>query len=52
MTTVDLNTKGVVTRTRNRIANGVCPCCDRSFTNLQRHMASKHPDYAHAPAEA
>lgn len=38
-------TKGVVTRTRKRIANGVCPCCDRSFTNLHRHMTTKHPDY-------
>lgn len=26
-----------------RVANGVCPCCKRSFTNLRRHMATKHP---------
>lgn len=26
-----------------RIANGVCPCCRRSFSNVRRHMASKHP---------
>ena len=39
-------TKGVVTKVRKRIAAGVCPCCKRSFTNVRRHMASKHPDYA------
>lgn len=33
-------------RTTNRIAKGVCPCCNRSFENLQRHMHSKHPDYS------
>jgi hypothetical protein len=30
---------------KKRIANGVCPCCTRSFVNLQRHMTTKHPDY-------
>ena len=38
-------TRGVVTRTRRRIANGVCPCCSRHFTDLHRHMETKHPDY-------
>jgi hypothetical protein len=33
-------------RTRKRVANGVCPCCHRSFVNVKRHMANKHPDYA------
>lgn len=32
-------------RDRHRFANGVCPCCNRSFTNVARHMATKHPDY-------
>lgn len=32
-------------RIRNRVANGVCPCCTRSFENLRRHMETKHPDY-------
>ena len=34
------------TRIKNRVGNGVCPCCTRTFTNLARHMASKHPEYA------
>jgi len=38
--------KGVVTRTKNRISKGVCPCCNRLFKNMQRHMETKHPDYA------
>ena len=38
-------TKGVVTRTKNRIKNGVCPCCNRQFENLAGHMKTKHPDY-------
>lgn len=30
---------------RTRIANGVCPCCNRSFGNLRQHMHSEHPEY-------
>ncbi len=37
--------KGVTTRIKNRIGNGVCPCCKRTFTNLARHMKGQHPDY-------
>lgn len=33
-------------RIRQRIANGVCPCCTRSFGDLRRHMSTQHPDYA------
>lgn len=39
-------TKGQLTKTRKRVAGGVCPCCNRSFVNLGRHMAGQHPDYA------
>ena len=27
-----------------RVKAGVCPCCNRTFQNLARHMANKHPD--------
>lgn len=37
--------KGVITRTRNRIGKGVCPCCNRYFKNVDAHMKTKHPDY-------
>jgi uncharacterized protein with PIN domain len=38
-------TKGAKTRMANRIKNGVCPCCNRTFMDLQRHMSTKHPDF-------
>jgi hypothetical protein len=32
-------------KARKRSADGVCPCCGRTFKQVARHMASKHPDY-------
>lgn len=29
---------------KTRAAAGVCPCCNRTFLNMQRHMRSKHPN--------
>ena len=43
--------KGKVTRIKNRIHNGVCPCCNRHFENLQRHMKNKHPEFVRAEPE-
>lgn len=37
--------KAAKTRIKNRIAAGVCPCCNRSFQNVARHMAGQHPDF-------
>ena len=37
--------KGQVTKIKNRIKRGVCPCCNRTFVNLQKHMESQHKDY-------
>ena len=34
--------RGQVTRLRNRAAAGMCPCCNRHFDNVQRHIESKH----------
>lgn len=39
------------TRLRKRVANGVCPCCRRTFADLARHMSGQHPDYSNEPAE-
>lgn len=47
--------KSALTKTKNRIARGVCPCCNRTFVNLQRHVLGQHPDFdssAHLPAPA
>lgn len=30
---------------RKRVMNGVCPCCNRSFDNLRRHMETQHADF-------
>ena len=37
--------KSQLTKLRNRVANGVCPCCTRSFSNVQRHIEHMHPEY-------
>lgn len=37
--------KGATTRIRNRVAAGCCPCCNRTFQNLARHMKGQHPDF-------
>lgn len=37
--------KGQLTKTRKRIAHGVCPCCNRTFQDVARHMESQHPDF-------
>lgn len=38
--------KAAKTKLQNRAKNGVCPCCNRTFRNLQRHMTTKHPGFA------
>jgi hypothetical protein len=38
-------TRGHLTRQKRRAANGVCPCCTRTFKDLARHMETKHPEY-------
>lgn len=52
--------RGAATRARNQrdrlkahATAGVCPVdgCHRHFTNLERHIASKHPAYATTPHE-
>lgn len=37
--------KGHLTRTRNRITSGNCPCCDEHFPDLQSHITTAHPSY-------
>jgi hypothetical protein len=40
--------KGQATRLRKRAAGGVCPCCNRTFKELGRHMKDQHPDFVEA----
>lgn len=30
---------------KQRARGGACPCCQRSFTNVARHMKTKHPTF-------
>lgn len=38
--------KGMITKTKNRVGKGVCPCCNRFFSKLHDHMKNKHPEYS------
>lgn len=37
--------RGKLKAQTERVKNGVCPCCNRTFQNLMRHMATKHPEF-------
>jgi uncharacterized protein YdaU (DUF1376 family) len=43
--------KGHNTRLKKRAAAGVCPCCNRTFKQLARHMKSQHPEFPEEPTE-
>ena len=45
-------TRGHLTRTKRRVQAGTCPCCQRTFQQLARHMKAKHPDYAEPRGDA
>jgi len=34
---------------KKRVAAGTCPCCNRTFSQLARHMAAKHKNYTATP---
>lgn len=36
--------KAAKTKIMNRVKNGVCPCCNRTFKDLQSHFKTKHPE--------
>jgi hypothetical protein len=37
-------TKGQLTKVKQRADRGVCQHCHRSFVNVSRHVATKHPE--------
>jgi hypothetical protein len=37
--------KGQITKLRNRAAAGVCIHCNRTVSQMARHMATKHPGF-------
>ncbi len=40
----EATTKRELVRVNKRAHAGVCPCCNRSFVNVARHMKTKHPN--------
>lgn len=37
--------KGQITKLKKRAQGGACPCCNRTFVQLARHIATKHPNF-------
>jgi len=37
--------KGHAAKITKRAKAGICPCCNRHFVALERHMATKHPTF-------
>ena len=42
--TQNLKTEQKLNRLNKRVSAGVCTCCNRTFSNLARHRATKHPE--------
>ena len=40
-----LKAEAATKRLKKRAAAGVCPCCHRTVSQMQKHMATKHPEY-------
>jgi hypothetical protein len=38
--------RGKLKAQSDRVKAGVCPCCNRTFQQLARHMKSQHPDWS------
>jgi len=36
-------------RIKRRANSAVCPCCNRHFANVERHIKTKHPEIATLP---
>ena len=39
------NEREAKAKLERRVANGVCPCCHRTVSQLARHMMTKHPGF-------
>lgn len=37
--------KGAKTKLKKRAASGICPCCNRYFVEVHKHMLSQHPEF-------
>lgn len=39
------NAEAATRRLKKRMSAGTCPCCQRTFSNMSRHMKTKHPEF-------
>lgn len=39
-------------RIEKRAKAALCPCCNRSFIALRRHLATKHPEFVNKPGKS
>lgn len=37
--------KGQLTKIRNRLTAGLCPCCGKEFPEMAAHLAERHPGF-------
>lgn len=44
-----INETKKVKKDLNRLKKGVCPCCNRTFTNLHNHLKNQHPEFLTPP---
>ncbi len=44
--------KAATEKLKRRTANGVCPCCTRSFSNVAQHIRDKHPEFVPGASKA
>lgn len=40
-----LKAERALKRHKKRAAAGTCPCCQRTFANMARHLKAEHPDF-------
>lgn len=45
-------TEKVLASHKKRAAAGVCPCCNRTVSQMARHMKTQHPDYNVVPLKS
>lgn len=43
--------RGHLTRAKNQLLKGNCPCCDEHFDDLEQHITTQHPDFELEPIE-
>lgn len=42
------STRGELTKVKKRVSHGVCPCCNRTFKQVDAHMKRMHPEFVDA----